>query len=260
MVKNGGSVEAHQWSSATQSWTKIGDVVNAVSQSQKQTYEGVEYDYVFDVAVQEGAPALKLPYNVVQNPYEAAQKFLEKNGLDMAYIDQIVKFIEQSTGGVKLGTGGGAVDPYCSSLTIAFVDDSFVTIYSWDVVVGLSTTVSTIFVKFLRSIYCTHSRLTNISKTSPSKIILVIQNRRTRRHHQQNEYLQHGSPTQSRTPSLPYHADRRPSPQKHYLRSQPSRPKSRRKRSNPSSLSSPKSSSPGPLRNASPQSTLSVSP
>ena len=115
MVKNGGSVEAHQWSLATQSWTKIGDVVNAVSQSQKQIYEGIEYDYVFDVDIQEGAPPLKLPYNVAQNPYEAAQKFLEQNGLEMGYIDQVVKFIEQNTGGVKLGTGGGAVDPYCIS-------------------------------------------------------------------------------------------------------------------------------------------------
>jgi phospholipase A-2-activating protein len=118
MVKNGASVEAHQWSSATESWTKIGDVVNAVSQSQKQIYEGIEYDYVFDVDIQEGAPALKLPYNVSQNPYEAAQKFLEKNGLEMGYLDQVAKFIEQNTGGVKLGTGGGAVDPYCRPLLV----------------------------------------------------------------------------------------------------------------------------------------------
>ena len=113
MVKNGGSVEAHQWSAATGTWTKIGDVVNAVSQSQKQTYEGIEYDYVFDVDVQEGAPPLKLPYNVSENPYAAAQRFLEKNGLEMGYIDQVVKFIEQNTGGVQLGMGSGTVDPYC---------------------------------------------------------------------------------------------------------------------------------------------------
>lgn len=120
MVKNDGSVEAHQWSAATQSWTKIGDVVNAVSQSQRQTLDGIEYDYVFDVDIQEGAPPLKLPYNVSQNPYEAAQKFLQKNELDMGYIDQVVKFIEQNTGGVKLGTGAGPVDPYCMFLCIHY--------------------------------------------------------------------------------------------------------------------------------------------
>ena len=73
MVKNGGSVEAHQWSLATKSWTKIGDVVNAVSQSQRQIHDGIEYDYVFSVDIQEGAPPLKLPYNVSENPYAAAQ-------------------------------------------------------------------------------------------------------------------------------------------------------------------------------------------
>jgi phospholipase A-2-activating protein len=113
MVKNGESIEAHQWSGTLNTWTKIGDVVNAVSQSQKQTLDGIEYDYVFDVDIQEGAPPLKLPYNVSENPYAAAQKFLEKNELDMGFVDQVVKFIEQQTGGVKLGTTSGGVDPYC---------------------------------------------------------------------------------------------------------------------------------------------------
>jgi phospholipase A-2-activating protein len=118
MVKNGASIEAHQWSATTSSWTKVGDVVSAVSESQKKILDGVEYDYVFDVDIQEGAPTLKLPYNVTQNPYEAAQNFLEKNGLEMGYVDQVVKFIEQNTGGVKLGSTGGAVDPYCTSRRI----------------------------------------------------------------------------------------------------------------------------------------------
>ena len=44
-------------------WQKIGDVVDAVGSGRKQLYQGKEYDYVFDVDVQEGAPPLKLPYN-----------------------------------------------------------------------------------------------------------------------------------------------------------------------------------------------------
>ena len=31
----------------------------------KKSYQGAEYDYVFDVDIQEGAPALKLPFNKV---------------------------------------------------------------------------------------------------------------------------------------------------------------------------------------------------
>ena len=39
------------------------EVVDAVGSGRKQLYEGKEYDYVFDVDVQDGVPPLKLPYN-----------------------------------------------------------------------------------------------------------------------------------------------------------------------------------------------------
>jgi phospholipase A-2-activating protein len=45
-------------------WQKIGEVVDAVGSGRKQLYEGKEYDYVFDVDIQDGVPPLKLPYNV----------------------------------------------------------------------------------------------------------------------------------------------------------------------------------------------------
>ena len=53
-----------QWDNATSSWQKIGEVVDAVGSGRKQLYEGKEYDYVFDVDIQDGVPPLKLPYNV----------------------------------------------------------------------------------------------------------------------------------------------------------------------------------------------------
>jgi PFU (PLAA family ubiquitin binding). len=53
-----------QWDSSSSNWQKIGDVVDAVGQSRKQLYQGKEYDYVFDVDIQDGVPPLKLPYNV----------------------------------------------------------------------------------------------------------------------------------------------------------------------------------------------------
>ena len=65
MVNVNGTVEAHQWSSQTQSWQKIGDVVGGVGSGNKQLYEGKEYDYVFDIDIGAGPNAmLKLPYNV----------------------------------------------------------------------------------------------------------------------------------------------------------------------------------------------------
>lgn len=86
---------------------------------------------MFDVDIQDGVPPLKLPYNVtgkwrsgfwriftltssrVDNPFSAAQKFLETNELSLNYIDEVVKFIEKNTAGVNIGTGGeDYVDPY----------------------------------------------------------------------------------------------------------------------------------------------------
>ena len=37
--------------------------MDAVGSGRKQLYEGKEYDYVFDVDIKDGEPALKLPYN-----------------------------------------------------------------------------------------------------------------------------------------------------------------------------------------------------
>lgn len=103
-----------QWSSATRAWVKIGEVVDAVGSSRKQLYHGEEYDYVFDVDFSDGAQPLKLPFNVTQNPYEVAQKFLFRHELPQEYIDQVVAHIEANTNGVALGTASGSqyVDPY----------------------------------------------------------------------------------------------------------------------------------------------------
>lgn len=112
MVRNGDVVEAHQWDSSSSSWQKVGEVVDAVGSGRKQLYNGKEYDYVFDVDIQEGAPPLKLPVNVSENPYAVAQRFLEQNDLSMSYLDQIVKFIEQNTAGINLGNDSNYADPY----------------------------------------------------------------------------------------------------------------------------------------------------
>ncbi|KAB5595461.1 Phospholipase A-2-activating protein [Ceratobasidium theobromae] len=113
MIKTaGGSVEAHEWSVGQGKWAKVGEVVDAVGQNRKQLYEGKEYDYVFKVDIKDGAPPLSLPYNATENPYSAAQRFLAKNDLPMEYIDQVVKFIEQNTGGVQVQSSREFVDPY----------------------------------------------------------------------------------------------------------------------------------------------------
>lgn len=60
------SPKSPQWSTATRSWSKIGAVVDAVGQNRKQLFDGQEYDFVFDVDVEDGKPPLKLPYNATR--------------------------------------------------------------------------------------------------------------------------------------------------------------------------------------------------
>lgn len=96
------TVNAYQWSAGT--WVKIGEVVGQGSTSNKKTYEGQEYDYVFDVDIEDGRPPLKLPYNLTQNPYDAARKFLEANELPGSYLDQIAQFITTNSEGIDLSS------------------------------------------------------------------------------------------------------------------------------------------------------------
>lgn len=99
-----GSISAHQWSQGGQQWVKVGTVVDAVGSSGKKIdYLGVDYDYVFDVDIEDGKPALKLPYNLSQNPYEAATKFIQDNELPMSYLDQVANFITTNTRGATIG-------------------------------------------------------------------------------------------------------------------------------------------------------------
>lgn len=102
MVKNPtGAIEAHQWSGGQ--WVKIGDVVgSAGGSSDKKEYNGESYDFVFDVDIEDGKPPLKLPYNVNENPYTAAERFLAANDLPSSYTEEVVRFLQENTKGFSL--------------------------------------------------------------------------------------------------------------------------------------------------------------
>ncbi|QHS74394.1 Doa1p [Saccharomyces paradoxus] len=97
-----GTIEAHQFSNS--SWKKVGDVVgaDATGNDKKVEFEGKTYDYVFDVDIEDGKPPLKLPINVSDNPYTAADNFLARYELPTSYRDQVVQFILKNTNGVSL--------------------------------------------------------------------------------------------------------------------------------------------------------------
>ncbi|KAM0265336.1 hypothetical protein ACHAQJ_000176 [Trichoderma viride] len=116
MIKeSNGNVTAHTWSMAQQQWINVGTVVDAVgSTGKKVEYNGQSYDYVFDVDIEDGKPALKLPYNLSENPYERATKFLGDNELPLTYLDSVANFITENTKGATLGQPEPSTgpDPY----------------------------------------------------------------------------------------------------------------------------------------------------
>lgn len=107
---DGSKGEAYQWT--TGSWQKVGDVTGGISKKQKQLFDGKEWDYVFDVDVQDGAPPLKLPYNVGENAYFAAQRFLERNELPGSFLEEVVQFIDKNTDGASTQASASHRDPF----------------------------------------------------------------------------------------------------------------------------------------------------
>ncbi|RYP49285.1 hypothetical protein DL768_004968 [Monosporascus sp. mg162] len=117
MIKeDNGSITAHQWSMSQQQWVNVGTVVDSgASSGRKVEYNGETWDYVFDVAIEEGQPSLKLPYNLSENPYDRATKFLNDNELPISYLDQVAHFITTNTQGATIGQtsdDAGGADPY----------------------------------------------------------------------------------------------------------------------------------------------------
>ncbi|EEH21631.2 hypothetical protein PABG_03847 [Paracoccidioides brasiliensis Pb03] len=107
-----GSVTAHFWSTATSEWISVGTVVDSAASSGKTVeHLGQDYDYVFDVDIEDGKPPLKLPYNLSQNPYEAATKFIQDNELPMGYLDQVANFITTNTQGAFKGATAQSQGP-----------------------------------------------------------------------------------------------------------------------------------------------------
>lgn len=114
ILESNGNITAYQWSMAANQWVSVGTVVDqAGSDGRKISHNGKEYDYVFDVDIEEGKPPLKLPYNVSQNPYEVARKFCEDNKLPLTYLDQVTNFIVQNTQGHTIGQSNSqGADPW----------------------------------------------------------------------------------------------------------------------------------------------------
>lgn len=103
IIRNGNVAECYSWSSQSQSWTKIGEVVDAVGQTHRQLLHGKEYDYVFDIDLGDESGIRKLGYNNGENPYVAAQDFIWKEQLQQYFLDEIASFITKKYIGCDFG-------------------------------------------------------------------------------------------------------------------------------------------------------------
>lgn len=94
LIREGTKVTVFSWSAEQKEWTKVGDVAGANEEnSGKSLHQGKEYDFVFSIDIKDGVPPLKLPYNLSEDPWFAAQKFIHENDLPQAYLEQIANFI-----------------------------------------------------------------------------------------------------------------------------------------------------------------------
>lgn len=98
--------KAYMWKD--DKWEYVGEVMaqgGGAGQAGKRHYEGDrffpagEYDYIFDVDINEGAPKAKLPYNEGDNTLVVAERFLTREGLGLGFKEQITDFIRKNTKG-----------------------------------------------------------------------------------------------------------------------------------------------------------------
>lgn len=110
-----GKAEVYMWSASDERWTKVGDVVDDPDGGAPQSsgaVHGKNYDFVFDVELSEGGRKEKLGFNRGENPYTAAQRFIDDNELDQEFLDQIAQFIEQHVPPDAIAAVGGSLsDP-----------------------------------------------------------------------------------------------------------------------------------------------------
>ncbi|KAK0730116.1 PUL domain-containing protein [Lasiosphaeris hirsuta] len=107
-----GTTSLYRWSQSLGAWDLVGTVVeSAGSSGRKVTHNGREYDYVFDVDIAEGQPPLKLPYNLGEDSFQAATKFLNDNELPISYLESVANFIRENTKTATLGESSEARPP-----------------------------------------------------------------------------------------------------------------------------------------------------
>ena len=111
--RNGEQIAA-QWSVDSATWIMIGSVT---STSDQGTVNGEHFDHVMPVAMETsgGELNLQLGYNNGENPFEAAQRFINQNQLPSHHLQQIADWILARAGKGTPTLGGGGTSSSASS-------------------------------------------------------------------------------------------------------------------------------------------------
>jgi phospholipase A-2-activating protein len=119
LFQKDGIAIAAQWSMASSSWIEVGQVTGSRDTG---TIDGVTYDHVLPIEIDNtqtaaaagnaggGVATLQLGYNNGENPFTAAQRFIDAHMLPQHYLSQIADYIQQRLGQAAAGapTLGGS--------------------------------------------------------------------------------------------------------------------------------------------------------
>lgn len=111
LFQKDGIAIAAQWSAASQTWIEVGQVMGnaggggAGNDAQGGILDGVQYDFILPIEVENAGSVvnLKIGYNTGENPFTAAQRFIDAHMLPQYHLAQIADYIQQRTGSA---TGG----------------------------------------------------------------------------------------------------------------------------------------------------------
>eukprot|EP00980_Cylindrotheca_fusiformis_P004005 scaffold880_cov132-Cylindrotheca_fusiformis.AAC.1 len=107
VFNKGGVAIAAQWSMASQTWIEVGQVMGS---RETGTVDGVTYDHVFPIEVDQtggGVAKLQIGYNTGENPFVAAQRFIDAHMLPQHHLNEIANYIQQRAGNDAPTIGSG---------------------------------------------------------------------------------------------------------------------------------------------------------
>lgn len=108
VFNKGGIAIAAQWSVVSRTWVEVGQVTGS---SDGGTIDGTSFDHVLPIEVDQtggGVAKLQIGYNNGENPFVAAQRFIDSHVLPQHHLSEIADYIQQRVGTQTPTLGGMA--------------------------------------------------------------------------------------------------------------------------------------------------------